>query len=80
MMSQSIGSLTEQLSKFVAEIRYEDLPESVIHESKRLLLDIVGCALGAIHTESAQIALSYVRGLGAHPVPPSWVWNEAVLP
>lgn len=66
-MPQAEATLTHRLSEFVSNTRYEDLPESVIRESKRLLLDIVGCALGAVRTESAQIALRYVRDMGGSP-------------
>jgi len=33
--------------KQVAKLRYEDLPSQTIHKVKRVLLDTLGCALGA---------------------------------
>ncbi|MFB9073418.1 MmgE/PrpD family protein [Citricoccus parietis] len=36
-------------------------------ESRRLLLDTVGCALGAINTPSGRIALQHVESLGGSP-------------
>ncbi|WP_322057032.1 MmgE/PrpD family protein [Paraburkholderia sp. J63] len=58
--------LTQRLATFVAETRFDHLPEAVVTESKRLLLDTIGCALGAVRTESGRIALEYVGMLGGH--------------
>ena len=49
--------LTQRLTHFVAQTRFEDLPPPVVAECKRLLLDTIGCALGAVRTESGRIAL-----------------------
>jgi 2-methylcitrate dehydratase PrpD len=62
------GNLTQRLSNFAATTRFEDLPAPVVHETGRLLLDTIGCALGAIHTPSGQVALEYARLLGGTPV------------
>ena len=35
-------SVTQQLSEFIAELKYEDLPDKVVHEAKRVLLDSIG--------------------------------------
>ncbi|TDR93189.1 MmgE/PrpD family protein [Enterovirga rhinocerotis] len=42
-----IGSATAQLAAFASGLRYEDLPEPVIAQAKRFLLDALGCAVGA---------------------------------
>jgi len=57
---------TERLAGFVADFRYEGLPPAVVREAKRLLLDTVGCAIGATETESGRIALEYARELGGN--------------
>ncbi|WP_244832030.1 MmgE/PrpD family protein [Caballeronia sp. TF1N1] len=59
--------LTQQLAAFVTETRFEHLPAAVVAESRRLLLDTLGCALGAVRTDSGRIALEYVRQLGGTP-------------
>ena len=42
------GSLSEQVARFAAELRYEDLPAEVIERVRLHTLDIVGvCLLGA---------------------------------
>ncbi|MHB9836181.1 MmgE/PrpD family protein [Paraburkholderia terrae] len=60
-------TLTQTLADFTVQTRFDDLPQPVVHEAKRLLLDTIGCALGAIDTPSGQIALDYVKMLGGTP-------------
>ncbi len=44
----SAGTLSEQLARFAAELRYEDLPAEVVERVRLHTLDIVGvCLLGA---------------------------------
>ncbi|WP_108064783.1 MmgE/PrpD family protein [Burkholderia sp. LA-2-3-30-S1-D2] len=38
-------TIVEQLASFANDMRFEDLPETIVDESKRLLLDSFGCAL-----------------------------------
>ncbi|MBR0667176.1 MmgE/PrpD family protein [Roseomonas hellenica] len=38
---------TKALADFVATLRYEDLPEAVVSQACRLILDAVGCAVSA---------------------------------
>ncbi|MFH1484487.1 MAG: MmgE/PrpD family protein [Chloroflexota bacterium] len=58
---------TRALARFVVETRYEDLPPEVVHEAKRLTMDVIGNALGGTVTELGVIALKYVRALGGKP-------------
>ena len=60
-------TLTQTLADFAVQTRFEDLPQPVVHEAKRLLLDTIGCALGAIDTTSGKIALEYVSMVGGTP-------------
>lgn len=60
-------SLTQKLAGFVVETQFDDLPPPVVDESKRLLLDTLGCALGAVGTDSGRIALEYASILGGNP-------------
>ncbi len=57
-------NLTQTLADFAARTAFEDLPDAVVRECRRLVLDTVGCALGGLRTESGQIALRYVDRLG----------------
>ncbi|MDB5315972.1 MAG: hypothetical protein JWO24_1816, partial [Rhodospirillales bacterium] len=38
---------TRALAEFVAKLRFEDLPEPVVRQACRLVLDAVGCAASA---------------------------------
>ena len=60
--------VTRKLAEFAAQTRYEQLPSEVVRESKRLLLDTIGCAVGAVYTDSGGIALKHVRALGGNPI------------
>lgn len=48
-------SVSRQIAKFALSLKYEDLPEEVIHEVKRYLYDSVGCAYGGYHTKDVKI-------------------------
>ena len=37
-----------KLADFIDRTNFEDIPERVIHETKRLLLDSIGCALAGV--------------------------------
>jgi 2-methylcitrate dehydratase len=43
----AMDQLTERLVEYAQELSYEDLPPEVVDRAKRLILDTVGCALGA---------------------------------
>lgn len=58
---------TSVLGRFVHKTRFEDLPQEVVHEVKRLILDTVGCALGGWSTDRARIAMEVVNSLGGKP-------------
>ena len=57
-------SLTKQLVDFTMKTNYEDLPEDVIHESKRVLLDSIGCAIAGLSSEKGKYAVKLATGLG----------------
>jgi len=48
--------LTDQIVTFAQQLSYEDLPPPVIAKAKDLVLDAVGCALGALPSPPAKIA------------------------
>jgi 2-methylcitrate dehydratase PrpD len=54
----------EKLAEFTATTSIDDLPAHVVEESKRVLLDSVGCALAAVDTPAGQIGISYGQILG----------------
>ena len=51
-----MDSTTEALSRYIVSLRFEDLRSRTVHETKRHLIDSLGCALGAYGSEPAVIA------------------------
>jgi len=62
-----VPTISERLASFVAETRYENLPAEVVRETKRLILDTLGCALGGFTSEPSRIVRQMVRELGGNP-------------
>ena len=60
-------NITQELAEFVAGIRFEDLPQDVVHESKRVLLDSIGCALAGLSTTKGKLAVRMANKLGGPP-------------
>jgi 2-methylcitrate dehydratase len=44
-----------RIRSFVDDLRFEALPPEVVHAAKRIVIDSVGCALGAYDSEPVQI-------------------------
>ena len=49
---------TQTLARFVAESRWEDIPQAMRHEAKRALLNWMGCALGGCREETVERVLA----------------------
>jgi 2-methylcitrate dehydratase len=62
-------TLAERFADYAAALRYEDLTPEAVHEAKRRLLDSLGCAMGALHSEPATIArdLAKTATSSTHP-------------
>ena len=60
-------TIATRLAAFTVDTRYEDLPPEVIEESKRILLDCIGCALASATTESGKIGVRFARLFSAPP-------------
>ena len=54
-------SFERKLAEFALRIRYGDLPWEVIASAKRVLLDTLACAFGAVGTDAAAIAEKTIR-------------------
>ena len=44
-------TVAQDIARWVVDLRYDELPADVIARAKRVLLDSVGCILGAIGAE-----------------------------
>ena len=47
---------TRSMAKFATRLDYADLPAGVIHDSKRRIIDTIGCAIAAFDDEPVRIA------------------------
>ncbi len=52
---------TSTLAKFLIASHYEDLPQEVVHEASRALLNWLGCAIGASHHETVDNAVAALQ-------------------
>jgi 2-methylcitrate dehydratase len=57
-------SIARTMAEFALNLKYEDLPEEVIHEVKRYLYDSVGCAYGGYHTKDVNILREIYDDMG----------------
>ncbi len=60
-------NITQTIARFASEITFDDLPSEVVLETKRLILDTLGCAAGGLLTEKGELALRLSRRLGGPP-------------
>ncbi len=56
-MAKSTGFVAERLGQFVAETRWEAMPAALRHESKRSMLNSIGCAMGVALTPPIDMAM-----------------------
>src|SRR5512139_2253029 len=54
----------EAIGKFVVSAKWQDLPNPVVHETKRLLLDSIGCGLTGISVDPGKMIIALARRLG----------------
>ncbi|MFC2019124.1 MmgE/PrpD family protein [Chloroflexota bacterium] len=59
-----MAEITEALAAFAATIKFSDLPQSLLEDTRRIVLDSIGCAIGGLTTDRGQIALELARRLG----------------
>ena len=71
-----MNALTEEMADWISQLRYEDLPLETLTRAKEILLDTVGCALGALESVPVRSARQAVREEGgssrAMPIGLSW--------
>jgi 2-methylcitrate dehydratase PrpD len=58
------ATIIEALARFTCDTGFADLPEAVVDETKRVLLDSIGCALGGTGNPKGRIGIDYGRILG----------------
>lgn len=73
------GTLTADLARFAAELRYEQLPAEVVDAAKRCLLDAIGCGLAGWETAKGRLAAASMQELGGSADATIW-GRRAKLP
>ena len=58
---------TQRLAEWLVEHRSEEIPERIINEAKRALLNYVGAALSGCRHEAVDIAVKTVLPLSGPP-------------
>ena len=58
-------TITAEISRWAAGVKFSDLSPDAVHQSKRFLLDSVGCALGGYQQHDVAIALRVLDEVAA---------------
>jgi 2-methylcitrate dehydratase PrpD len=62
-----MSTIIEELASFALNTKYEDLPETVVHATKNLLIDSIGCALSGITSDPGKQIIALTKMLGGTP-------------
>ena len=57
--------IAEQLSTFATDLHYTDLPIDVVHLTKRMIIDTIGCAIGGYSSEPSKIARDIAQSVNS---------------
>jgi 2-methylcitrate dehydratase len=69
-------TVTRRLAEFVQGMTFDRLPPEVIHQTGRVVLDTLGCAIGGYDSDPARILVDYARESG-HPAEAT-IWGAGV--
>lgn len=72
--------LADRLAQYGRTLRYGDLPDAVVHEVKRRLLDSLGCALGAWNARPGLIARRMAQTVNMRQGATLWGTGHKTLP
>ena len=61
------SSVSHQLARYARRIKFSELPDNVVHQAKRCLLDAIGCAIGAYDSPGRPICESVIEEMGGKP-------------
>jgi len=62
-----MSQIIQELARFAVETKLDDLPISIVQETKLILMDSIGCALGALSTDKGQMNVALARRFGGTP-------------
>ncbi len=72
--------LADRLARYCQALCYDDLPDAVVHEVKRRVLDSLGCALGAWSAPPSRIARQTARSVKATHGATVWGTDHKTTP
>lgn len=61
---RTVASPTEELSRYIVEATYAELPSEVVEAAKACVLDSLGCTIGGTRLRPAQLVMDLVTGWG----------------
>jgi 2-methylcitrate dehydratase len=61
----SPGGVNWRCLYYATSLKYEDLPPDVVRVAKRIIIDSIGCGIGAFSAETSQIANKLAAGVSA---------------
>jgi 2-methylcitrate dehydratase PrpD len=62
-----VSEITRELAKFAVETQWQDLPASIVQETKLILMESIGCALGALSTDKGKMNAALAMRFGGPP-------------
>ena len=58
------ASVAHQFARYALAVHYSVLPDNVVHQAKRCVLDTLGCAIGAYEAPARAICENTVKQIG----------------
>jgi 2-methylcitrate dehydratase len=62
-----MDSIARKIARFAIDLKYSDLSDEVVYQTKRFLFDSIGCAYGAIKTKDVKIIHKLYKDMGGKP-------------
>ncbi len=59
--------VARRLAEYAIGLNYESLPQEVVKQAKRAVLDLLGCAIGGYGSEASRIVLQFIKEIGGTP-------------
>ena len=66
-INKSAGQVMEAITDFISRVEFEDLPLNVVHDTKRMLLDSIGCAVAGTLVDKGKCAINVAKKIGGSP-------------
>jgi len=62
-----VRTITQELARFAVETMWEDLPASIVEETKKVLMEHLGVGIAALSTDKGKMVAALGRRLGGPP-------------